>query len=334
VLSPADDFYACLVAIPEAPTHDDLEAAFCLDPSDVLPKRPEMTVFRQSTRLHHARWRSARGHPFGSQPIVPKPGQGSHPVGNRVPLAYGRETGATFVTPAALAAARHRTSYVEREQSFDHQRLWADLLSSEALAFNLFGDFAADLGRADDAVHAWWPDAPGRVSEVRFAHSPGRLDGQWLNSLRAFDVALVLDGGHGTKAIVAVNLTYHERQQFETPKPGNRPRLSEVHIRSGVFRPEAFDRLKGRSDLWEPWLEHLLLLSMLQHPSGEWTWGRYVFAYASGNPDMTDVQGRYRQLLADESTFAAVTLEEFLDADVLPAATTRAVRERYNVGDR
>ena len=31
------------------------------------------------------------------------------------------------------------------------------------------------------------------------------------------------------------------------------------------------------------WLEHLLLLSMLQHPSGEWTWGRYVVVHPAGN---------------------------------------------------
>jgi hypothetical protein len=260
---------------------------------------------------------------------VPKHGQPKHPVGSRIPLPYGRETGATFVTPAGLAAARHRTSYVEREQSFDHQRLWADLLSSEALAFNLFGDLAADLRRADRAVHAWWPDTPGHVSDVRFAHSPGRLDGQWLNSLRAFDAAIVLDRNDGTRAIVAVNVNYHEQLQFETPKPSNLRRLSEVHDQSRAFLPDAFDRVKGRSDLWEPWLEHLLLLSMLQHPSGEWTWGRYVFVFPLGNPDMTDVQLRYHELLADDSTFDAMTLESLLHSQALPRTTTRALRERY-----
>ena len=111
--------------------------------------------------LHQAHWREAHGHPIGSQPIVPRPG-GSRRVRSAAafPSTTRSETGANFLTASALAAARARTSIIEPHQSFDHQRLWADLLSSEALAFNLFGDLAADLRLADRAVHAWWPDAP------------------------------------------------------------------------------------------------------------------------------------------------------------------------------
>ena len=312
-----------------APTEAELEAAYCLDPSDILPRNPEMTEFRKRTRLHQAQWREANGHPIGTQPFVPKRGRPVRPVGNRIPLDYGRETGATFVTPTALAAARHRTGYVEREQSVDHQRLWADLLSSEALAFNLFGDLASDHKLADRAIHALWPDAPGVLRDVRFLHSPGRLDGQWLNSLRDFHAAFVLDRDDGTHGIVALNVKFHERLKSEVPKPSNRSKRSEVHYASGVFVPGAFDQLDGRSDLWEPWLEQLLLFSMLQHPSGEWTWGRYVVLYPAGNVEMVDLSRRYRDLLADDGSFDAITLEALLDAGVLPKATTLALRARY-----
>ena len=290
-----------------------------------------MTAFRQRTRLNQARWREAHGHPIGTQPIKPRPGVDVRPVGNRVPLPYGRETGANFVTPASLDAVRHRMSFVEPEQSIDHQRLWADLLASEALAFNLFGDLAADLRRADRVVHAWLPDAPDRVSEVRFAHSPGRLDPEWLNSLRAFDAAFVLDRDDGTYGIVGVDVKYHERLKLEQPKPENLWRYREVHEASGAFRPVAFDALKGRNDLWHLWLEHLLLLSMLQHASGAWTWGCYMFIYPSGNVDMADADARYRDLLADDSTFASMTLDATLAANVLPKATTSALRGRYGL---
>ena len=311
------------------PTREELEAAQCWDSSDVIPRRPLMTAFRQRTRLHQAQWREAHGHPIGTQPFKPRPGVDVRLVGNRIPLPYGRETGATFVTEAALDAARKRASFIEPEQSIDHQRLWADLLASEALAFNLFGDLAADLRRADRAMHAWLPDVPGRASEIRFAHSPGRLDPEWLNSLRAFDAAFVVDRGDGTHGIVGVDVKYHERLTIEQPKPENLWRYREVHEASSAFQPVAFDAVSGRSDLWHLWLEHLLLLSMLQHPSGEWTWGRYLFVYPSDNVDMADADARYRDLLADDSTFASTTLEEVLSANLLPKATTSALRERY-----
>ena len=288
-----------------------------------------MTAFRQRTRLHQARWREDHGYPIGTQPHRPRPGVETRPVGSRVPLDYGTETGANFLTPAALDAARARTSFIEPEQSFDHQRLWADLLSSEALAFNLFGDLAADLPRADRAVHTWMPDAPGRVSEIRFAHSPGRLDPDWLNSLRAFDAAIVLDQDDGSQGIIGVDVKYHERLKPEQPKPENLWRDREVHDRSGAFRPEAFDMVKGRSELCLIWLEHLLLLSMVQHPSGAWTWGRYLVVQPAANPDMVGLSARYCELLDDPSTFAAMTIEDLLDAAVLPARTTAALRNRY-----
>jgi hypothetical protein len=82
------------------------------------------------------------------------------------------------------------------------------------------------------------------------------------------------------------------------------------------------------------WLEHLLLHSMLQHESGAWTWGRYVVVHPADNPDLADGCARYRELLADDSTFASMRLEGLLGAKALPARTTSALRERYLPDDR
>jgi hypothetical protein len=314
----------------KTPSRQELEAADCREADDELRSRPAMTEFRQRTRYHQALWREAHGHPIGSQPYGPRPdGKPVRLVGSRLPLDYGRETGANLLSDAALAAARARTSAIEPRQSFDHQRLWADLLSSEALAFNLFGDVASDLRLADRAVHAWWPDTPGTVAEVRFAHSPGWLDPAYLNSLRSFDVAFVLDLGDGTQGIVGVDTKYHERAKSEIPKPENLWRYVEVAERSGNFAPGAIEVVEGRSELAVTWLEHLLLHSMLQHPSGAWSWGRYVVVHPAANPDMAGLVGRYRELLADPSAFSAMTIEEVLDAGVIPARTAADLRERY-----
>jgi hypothetical protein len=311
------------------PSREEFEALHCWEADDEVPGRPAMTEFRRTVRLHQARWREAHGHPIGSQPIAPARGKPSRPVGSRFPLDYARETGANFLTAGARGAVRARTSVTEPQQSFDHQRLWADLLWSPSLAFNLFGDLAADLALADRAVHAWWPDAPGSVSEVRFAHSPGRLDPTYLNSLRAFDALFVLDladGGHG---VLAVDVEYREWTKPETPKPSNLTRYLEVAERSGAFKKGGTDRVEGRSGLAVMWLEHLLLLSMLQHPSNAYRWGRYVVVHPADNTDYAEGCDQYRALLADDSTFSSMTLEELLDAHVLPARLTAALRERY-----
>jgi len=286
-------------------TREELEAANAWEAEDAVPGRSAMTEFRRALRLQQSRWREAHGHPAGTQPIVPKPGRPSRLVGSRLPLDYAQETGANFVTPAARAAARDRLAVVEPNQSIDRQRIWADLLWSPALAFNLFGDRAAQRALAPN------------VAEVRFVHSPGWLDPAYLGSLRSFDAVLVLDDG----GVVAVDVKYHERAKAEQPKPENLHRYRDVAERSGAFAPGAIDALAGRSELAVLWLEHLLLLSMLQHESGAWRRGRYVVVRPAGNSDIAGLCDRYRSLLADDSTFAEVPLEE------LPMS--KAVRERY-----
>jgi hypothetical protein len=313
----------------EALSKEELEAAHCWETGDRVPGRPEMTEFRRRVRYHQARWREAKGHPIGSQPIAPRKGERARLVGSRLPLGYARETGANFVTAAALEAVQARTSVTEPRQSFDHQRLWADLLWSPTMAFNLFGDLAADLGHADRLVHTLWPDVPGAVSEIRFAHSPGWLDPTYLNNLRVIDAAVVLDLGDGSRGVVGIDVKYHEWTKPETPRPSNLRRYLDVSRRSGAFAPGALDRMKGKTDLAVMWLEHLLVLSMLQHASGTWRWGRYVIVHPAANTDFAVACVRYRALLADQSSFSSMTLEELFDAGALPTRAAAVLRERY-----
>ncbi len=284
------------------PSRQELQAAHCWEPDDRVHGRPQMTAFRRRLRLHQARWREAHGHPIGSQPIVPRKGTPTRPVGSRLPLAYAQETGANFVTAGALAAARTRASNPEPHQRFDHQRLWADLLWSPTLAFNLFGDLAANVSLADRAMHKWWPDAPGSVCEIRFAHSPGRFDPTYLGSLRSFDAAFVLDLHDGTRGIVALDVEYHDRAKPAIAKPAGRPLQRKIARRSGIFHRGAIDA------------------------------ARYVVAYPAGNTDFADICTRYADLLTDRATFAAITIEELLRDAALPSKTRATLRERYIVG--
>jgi len=309
-----------------APSRAELEAAHCWLEHDSVPGQPEVTEFRRAVRYHNAMWREANGYPIGTHRS--RPGTPPRAVGSRLDLEFARESGANFLSPRALAAARTRMSFVEPHQIFDQQGLWADLLSSEALAVNVFADLAADLDRADRAVHTWWPDVPGRVTDVRFVHSPGRFDPGYSNSLRYFDAVFVLTCPDGTDAVLAIDVNYREALQRIGVKPSHLPRFIEIHDRSGVFDPGVVDGLK-RSRLSVMWLEHVLLLSMLQHDSGRWTWGRYVVVHPAGNTAVTHATDEYRELLADDTTFASATVEDLLSAKVLAPKTTAALRRRY-----
>ena len=210
-------------------------------------------------------------------------------------------------------------------------RLWADLLSSMPLCFNLFGDLAGSRDEATLAVRGWWPDAPDGAAEVRFEYSPGRRDPSFLGNQSAFDAAFEIDTGEHTLAIVGIETKYHEHAIVEpAPKAHALARYVEVAERSGVFVEGWRERIVG-TELQQIWLDHLLVLAMLQHPSKRWSWGRFVLAYPKGNPSFTRAAGRYREVLRDGGTFEARTLEDLVETPGLAGKTASALRGRYFV---
>jgi hypothetical protein len=319
-----------LASMTRAPdsTNAAARSAHCWFSTDHVSRDSACTDWKRRARLRQATWRSARGFPVGSQPYGG--GDKSTPVGSRLELAFAKTSGANFLSPAALRAVRARLANPERHQMLNEERLWADLLSSMPLCFNLFGEFAEEAERAARALTAWWPDAPPGPVTLRFEHSPGRSDPLYLGNKSAFDVAFDLGGEVGPRAIVGVETKYHEHAKAEpVPPPRALARYTEVTERSGVFADDWRSRLLG-TELQQIWLDHLLALSMLQHPNGRYAWARFVLVYPAENPSFARAAAVYREVLRDPRTFEARTIEELLGAPgVLEESTCAAFRARY-----
>jgi hypothetical protein len=92
-------------------------------------------------------------------------------------------------------------------------------------------------------------------------------------------VAFDIDAADGTRGIIGVETKYHEHAKAEAvPRPEALARYLEVARRSGAF-VDGFERLLVGTDLQQIWLDHLLALAMRQHPSGRWSWARFVLVY-------------------------------------------------------
>ncbi len=76
---------------------------------------------------------------------------------------------------------------------------------------------------------------------------------------------------------------YHGVNKRQPPKPDRLPRHREITERSRIFNPGAIDAVNG-TELIHIWLEHLLVLSMLQHPK------RQPSASGTSLVDLTDGQ--------------------------------------------
>ena len=129
---------------------------------------------------------------------------------------------------------------------------------------------------------------PGTVSDVRFAHSPGRLDPAYLGNLVAFDVAFVLDLGDGTQGIVGVDDRVPRREQAAAAEAEPAAAVPRDHrdVRRASARARS-TRSTGRTSSTSG-SSTCCVLSMLQHPSGAWRWGRLVVVHPAGNTDFAD----------------------------------------------
>jgi hypothetical protein len=311
-------------------TDEVLKDHHCLEKVDRVSNDTETTTFKRTARLLQSLWREEKGLPIGSQPMLSRDDKPVRPLGSRINLETARETGANFLSENVRSAVKKRLDSPQSHQTLDENRLYCDLLSSMPRCFNLFGELAVDTALADKAVHTWWPDTPGTVIEVKFEWSPGRSQkGQYLENRSAFDVAFILDLGNGKKGVIGVETKYHEHAVTMTPTSDSRMEgYKTVGKQSGVFTEGALEEIIG-TELQQIWLDHLLALSMLQHPSGEWEWTKFVLVHPSRNPSFARLSTQYQKILKNQATFGVSTVEELLDAGVLPAELTTKFRERY-----
>lgn len=304
-------------------TRSALEPIGCWFDTDAVSGQPEMTAFKRRARVQQSQWRASKGYAPGRH----RPGV----VNGSMLTPADAQAYSNFLSQQVIEAVKERSNENQSGQQFDQERLRSNLLSSMPMCFNLFGE----LSRSPDRLTAlgsqtFGLDRPGL--EGRFEWSPGRLSSEFTGDRTAFDVALLFGHPEGPQTVIGIETKYHEHIGPEvSPDPVKRlPRYMEIAEASpDVFKSGWEQEVLG-TDLQQIWRDHLLLLSMIQHPSGRWTDGKYVLVVPNGNSSYRDAGERYRTLLRDDSTFALLTIESLLDQRTLHSAETeRAFRERY-----
>jgi hypothetical protein len=320
------------VKVTEPILDDELKAHHCLRSIDKVPGDPETTDFKRRARFHQSLWREAAGLEIGTQPIRTKLRDKEHLLGSRLAPKQAFASEANFLNGNIKNAVRCRLDHHHREryQTLNRDRLYCDLLSSMPMCFNFFGSFHGDIEAAGVAVRRWWPEIPGRVTEVRFEYSPGRrLKGEYLENRSAFDAAFMLRFADGKEGIIGIETKYHEHCRSEKrPTDERRKRYELIANDSKQFNPEVATKILG-TDLQQIWLGHLLALSMKLHPSRRWKQAWFVLVHPERNPSYARAATRYEALLKSRETFKVVTIESLLDAGVIPGDVATAFRQRY-----
>ncbi len=261
--------------------------------------------WQRRLRLGQALWREAKGLPIGEHR--------GRPLGSRLAMPEAEQHGWNFLTPGVADLVAGELAAVEAGSSkvLARRRLYEDLLSSQPLAFNLFGELATDLALATRVLGELWPTRVDEVTHVEFEYSPDRGDPRYTGTRSAFDVFVEHTRPGGGTGFVGIEVKYHEH--LGVAAAGNTARIEQVAAEAGIFRAEALPWLR-RPPLQQLWFDHLLALSMRHADPHRWQDGVFVIAYPEANPRCAAVTDDYLACLTDRSTVERRTLEEIVAA--------------------
>lgn len=291
---------------------------------------PLMTAFKREARWRQHRWAvdelSVSG--FGTHAgrrTQPDVAPDDVPNGTKL-RKLDADAGSNFLTPAIYAIARARVRFGQKHQTLDETRLYRDLLSSMPMAFNLFGH--ASLPEHEQArrrlATLFGVDVTS-PSGLAFEWSPGRRSPQYTRDRTAFDVALCLGDPAGPRTVIGIETKYHEHCAKETVPSARNPEAVRRHEAqtdflvaiaesSEAFKPGWQQRVLC-TELRQIWRDHLLALSMREHPELWTRQTRYVLIYPGRNVSFRDAVESYAQILVQADTsFQAFTIESVLEA--------------------
>lgn len=301
-----------------------------LVPADILKahkvNEPSDSRFKAAARLLQSLWRQDKGLPIG---MHRNPNGKRRKLGSRIDPQSGKQ-GDNFLSQDIAKLALREMVYRENGAMIDADRLWNNLLSSQPLCFNVFGNLKLDLAKATRYFRELLPDFVASVEGIYFEHSPGRGDATYTDDHTAFDVFVCCTTTDGFSGFVAIEVKYSETMA-ESPATV-RPRHDELSAAVGLYRSPDATNLRN-APLQQLWREHLLSRSMIE--SGHYSKGRFVVIYPKQNNQCAAAVHAYKNQLVTEapedSGFQAVPLEQCIEAfrAIGEHGTADALHERY-----
>lgn len=280
------------------------------------------TAFASKARLKQSIWRDSKG--FES----PK-----EKLGNYLESDFAIRSKSNFLTDRVKTLVQYEVYLSHQNKKLiSEPRIWENLLSSQPLAFNLFGELHFDLKLATKFFKKRYPDTVEEVTKILFEHSPCRGNLDYTGDHSAFDVFIEFISRDNKKGFIGIEVKYAEnmldsKESCEKIFKKSGTRYIELSQNSQIFKDGAFDTLKN-PQLQQVWRDHLLAIATLK----DYDLGFFVFLYPKDNSDCDRVVSEYQQYLVSDSTkckFIPETLEAYLN-DLSKCSNADWIKEFIN----
>jgi len=264
----------------------------------------DRSTFQRKARVLQAMWRESLGYPMGEHR--------GRPSGSRLRMPWAEQSMANFLDDDIRCAVKEVLAVEHSEGDsplIESARLFSNLLSSQPLAFNLFGHLRLDVGLATDVLRSLSGGRIAEVATVDFEFSPGRGDTRYTGDRSAFDVYVRFVTPKGDPGFAGIEVKYHE--DLANKPSRHHLRYDEVADEMGCFLAEAHAQLRDKP-LQQIWRDHLL--ADIHRRVDGFADGFFVFLNPAGNDACNQAVAAYRRCLTREDSFVHWTLETIVEA--------------------
>ena len=282
-------------------TLGDLAREFCCF------ERVDRSPFQRSARILQSMWRDKKGYEIGEFKIR----NGSRLLGSRLPMPWAKDTLSNYLTQNIkdVVKAEVLDRIKSKGKLYAKPRIFNDLLSSQPLCFNLFGELKKDLSLATRVIESLVPGMVEEVIDIDFEWSPGQSDPKLTGDRSAFDVYVSFTSKTGGKGFIGIEVKYHENLIGKAATTTDRHH--EISRQMNCFDYGSLKDLE-KQPLQQIWRDHML--AGIHKTVNEFEEGFFVFLYPEGNTHCSEAVERYEEYLTNHETFATWTLESVANA--------------------
>ncbi len=258
------------------------------------------TDFASNARLLQSIWRTENGYEFEE-------------YGNFLKPDFAKESGANFITKGIFEIVKFevQNKHIDRKV-IKEPRIWNNLLSSQPLAFNIFGELKLNLELANLVFKELYPERKiGIVKRIEFEYSPGRKSQKYTGDSSAFDVFVEYENETNQKCFFGIEVKYAEHLNDE---PASHKEIYvAISEQSGIFELENLPRLK-RKPIQQIWRDHLLTLSLFV-TNNDYALGDFIYLYPSENSNCWLGIEQYKSTFKEnvENYFKPLTIEKLVE---------------------
>lgn len=261
----------------------------------------EKSDFASNARLLQSIWRTEKGYEYEK-------------YGNFLKLDFAKETGANFLTNEIFEIVKSEIQNKHIEgKVIKEPRIWNNLLSSQPLAFNLFGELNLNLELATSVFKELYPEREiNRISTIEFEYSPGRRNPKYTGDSSAFDVFVEYENILSQKCFFGIEVKYAE--DLNDKPATHKDSYIKISKESGIYEMTNLPKLKEKP-IQQIWRDHLLALSLFV-TNNNYSVGDFIYLYPLRNKNCELGIEKYKSTFKkfSENHFKPLTIEKLVDA--------------------